>query len=237
MPSMGYPATIRTTCPYCGVGCGVAVSSEKLLAGHPVEAAGINLSGDQQHPANFGRLCSKGAALAETLDNEGRLLYPIVDGQRASWDEALGCVANGFKKIIAQHGPDAVAFYVSGQLLTEDYYVANKLMKGFIGSANIDTNSRLCMSSPVAAPKRPSGAAIVPVCYEDVEAADLVVIVGSNLAWAHPVLYQRLVAAKTARPQMRVVVIDPRRTATCDIADLHLAIAPGADAYLFSGLL
>lgn len=228
MPGMGYPATISTTCPYCGVGCGVTVS---------VAADGIQLSGDQQHPANFGRLCSKGAALAETLDNEGRLLYPIVDGRRASWDAALDRVANGFKEIIAQHGPDAVAFYVSGQLLTEDYYVANKLMKGFIGSANIDTNSRLCMSTAVAAHKRAFGADVVPVCYEDIEAADLVVIAGSNYAWAHPVLYQRLVAAKKARPEMQVVVIDPRRTPTCDFANLHLAIAPGADAYLFNGLL
>ncbi len=202
-----------------------------------VGAEGVKLSGDQLHPANFGKLCSKGLALADTLDHEGRLLHPIVDGQRASWDDALAHVANGFKKIIAEHGPDAVAFYVSGQLLTEDYYVANKLMKGFIGSANIDTNSRLCMATAVAAHKRAFGADAVPVCYEDIEAADLVVIVGSNNAWAHPVLYQRLAAAKKARPEMQVVVIDPRRTATCDIADLHLALSPGADAYLFNGLL
>ncbi|KAF0205860.1 MAG: nitrate reductase catalytic [Gallionellaceae bacterium] len=226
--SLASPHTTRSTCPYCGVGCGVEVS---------VAADGITLCGDQHHPANFGRLCSKGAALADTLDHEGRLLHPLVNGQRASWDEALDRVADGFKKIIAEHGPDAVAFYVSGQLLTEDYYVANKLMKGFIGSANIDTNSRLCMSTAVAAHKRAFGADAVPVCYEDIEAADLVVIVGSNYAWAHPVLYQRLAAAKKARPSMQVVVVDPRRTATCDIADLHLAIAPGADAYLFNGLL
>jgi len=222
------PKGVRTTCPYCGVGCGVAVK---------VDAGAVTLTGDKQHPANFGRLCSKGTALDQTLDKEGRLSYPIVDGQRASWDDALDRVANRFKKIIAQHGPDAVAFYVSGQLLTEDYYVANKLMKGFIGSANIDTNSRLCMSSAVAAHKRAFGADAVPVCYEDLEMADLVVLTGSNYAWAHPVLYQRLAAAKKARPQMQVVVIDPRRTATCDIADLHLAIAPGADAFLFNGLL
>ncbi|MBI5429759.1 MAG: molybdopterin-dependent oxidoreductase [Nitrosomonadales bacterium] len=222
----GSKSPVLTTCPYCGVGCGVAVN-----------VAAVTLSGDKQHPANLGRLCSKGSALAETLDNEGRLLYPIVDGQRTSWDDALDRVADGFKNIIAQHGPDAVAFYVSGQILTEDYYVANKLMKGFIGSANIDTNSRLCMSTAVAAHKRAFGADAVPVCYEDIEQADLVVIAGSNYAWAHPVLYQRLVAAKKARPEMRVVVIDPRRTATCDIADLHLAIAPGADAFLFNGLL
>ncbi len=219
---------IQSTCPYCGVGCGVEVK---------VSTDGVSLSGDKLHSANFGRLCSKGSALADTLDNDGRLLYPVIDGRRAAWDEALDRVASGFQKIIAEHGPNAVAFYVSGQLLTEDYYVANKLMKGFIGSANIDTNSRLCMSTAVAAHKRAFGADAVPVCYEDIELADLVVIVGSNYAWAHPVLYQRLLAAKKARPEMQVVVIDPRRTATCDIADLHLSIAPGTDAYLFNGLL
>jgi assimilatory nitrate reductase catalytic subunit len=195
------------------------------------------LTGDKRHPANLGRLCSKGAALADTLDHEGKLLYPEIGGKRVTWDEALDRVAAGFSRVIAEHGPDAVAFYVSGQILTEDYYVANKLMKGFIGSANIDTNSRLCMASAVAAHKRAFGADAVPVCYEDIEAADLVVIAGSNLAWAHPVLYQRLAAEKKKRPAMRVVVIDPRRTATCDIADLHLAIEPGSDAHLFNGLL
>jgi assimilatory nitrate reductase catalytic subunit len=198
---------------------------------------GIKLSGHKEHPANFGKLCSKGSALADTLDEEGRLLYPLVNGLRVSWDDALNQVAQGFQKTIAEHGVDAVAFYVSGQLLTEDYYLANKLMKGFIGSANIDTNSRLCMSTAVAAHKRAFGADAVPVCYEDVELADLVLIAGSNAAWAHPVLYQRLLAAKKARPEMQVVVIDPRRTATCDIADLHLAIAPGTDSFLFNGLL
>lgn len=220
---------IRSTCPYCGVGCGVVA---EVAADDKV-----HISGDPQHPANLGRLCSKGAALADTLDHEGRLLHPLVNGQRTAWDEALNLVADGFKKVIAEHGPDAVAFYVSGQLLTEDYYVANKLMKGFIGSANIDTNSRLCMSTAVAGHKRAFGADAVPICYEDIEAADLVVIVGSNYAWAHPVLYQRLAAAKKVHPELQVIVIDPRRTATCDIADLHLAIAPGSDAYLFNGLL
>jgi assimilatory nitrate reductase catalytic subunit len=229
MQGMTEPATTRTTCPYCGVGCGVLATVET--------DGGVRVSGDPQHPANFGRLCSKGAALAETLDAEGRLLHPVVNGEQVSWDAALDRVADGFSRVIAQHGPDAVAFYVSGQLLTEDYYVANKLMKGFIGSANIDTNSRLCMSSAVAAHQRAFGEDVVPVCYEDIEAADLVVIVGANPAWAHPVLYQRLAAAKQARHDMRVVVVDPRRTATCDIADLHLAVAPGSDAYLFNGLL
>ena len=222
-------SVVRTTCPYCGVGCGVVAGVD--------DAGRVSVQGDKAHPANFGRLCSKGAALGETVDLEGRLLQPEVDGQPGNWDSALDAVASRFAAVIAEHGPKAVAFYVSGQLLTEDYYVANKLMKGFIGSANIDTNSRLCMSSAVAAHKRAFGSDSVPVCYEDLEQADLVVITGSNLAWCHPVLYQRLLAAKKQRPQMRIVVIDPRRTATCDGADLHLAIRSGSDGVLFNGLL
>ena len=219
---------VRTTCPYCGVGCGVMATRT---------AIGLTVQGDPDHPANKGRLCSKGSALAETVGLEGRLLAPKVYGQEVGWDDALGLVARRFKAVIAEHGPDAVALYVSGQMLTEDYYVANKLMKGFIGSANIDTNSRLCMASTVAGHRRAFGSDTVPGLYEDLELADLVVLTGSNLAWCHPVLYQRIAAAKVARPQMRVVVIDPRRTATCDIADLHLAIAPGSDAALFNALL
>jgi assimilatory nitrate reductase catalytic subunit len=210
------------------VGCGVLVSPD---------GDGFSVRGDPDHPANLGRLCSKGAALAETLGLEDRLLHPEINGQRVSWDTALDTVARRFRQVIDAHGPDAVAFYVSGQLLTEDYYVANKLMKGCIGSGNIDTNSRLCMSSAVAAHKRAFGTDTVPACYEDLELADLVTLVGSNAAWAHPVVYQRLVAAKKARPEMKVVLIDPRRTATRDLADLHLAIAPGSDAWLFNGLL
>lgn len=219
---------VRTTCPYCGVGCGVQVARD---------GEGFKVIGDTQHPANLGRLCSKGAALADTLGLEDRLLSPRLHGQDVSWDTALDNVAQTFRRIIDTHGPDAVAFYVSGQLLTEDYYVANKLMKGFIGSGNIDTNSRLCMSSAVAAHKRAFGSDTVPGCYEDLEQADLIVLAGSNTAWAHPVVYQRIVAAKKARPEMKVVVIDPRHTTTCDIADLHLAVAPGSDAWLFNGLL
>ncbi len=219
---------IRTTCPYCGVGCGVLVERD---GDH------YKVSGDPEHPSNFGRLCSKGSSLGETLGLDDRLLHPEIEGRQANWEEAFDLIANKFSGIIREHGPDAVAFYVSGQLLTEDYYVANKLMKGFIGSANIDTNSRLCMSSAVAAHKRAFGADTVPGCYEDLELADLVVLAGSNAAWAHPVLFQRIAAAKQARPEMKVVVIDPRRTATCDIANLHLAIQPGSDAWLFNGLL
>ena len=224
------PLPIHTTCPYCGVGCGVLVTPEG--DGH-----GFTVQGDPDHPANLGRLCSKGAALGETLSLDDRLLHPEINGQRVDWDSALDTVAQRFQQVITEHGPDAVAFYVSGQLLTEDYYVANKLMKGFIGSGNIDTNSRLCMSSAVAAHKRAFGTDTVPACYEDLELADLIVLVGSNAAWAHPVVYQRIVAARKARPGTRVVVIDPRCTATAESADLFLPIAPGADAWLWNGLL
>lgn len=223
------PAGVRTTCPYCGVGCGLVVQ--------PVEGGQYKVRGDRSHPANLGRLCSKGAALGETVGLEGRLLHPVVDGVQTGWDAALDAVADRFRAVIDAHGPDAVAFYVSGQLLTEDYYVANKLMKGFIGTANIDTNSRLCMASAVAAYKRAFGSDSVPNSYEDLEQADLVVLVGSNLAWCHPVLYQRIQAARRARPTLRLVVIDPRRTASCEDADLHLALRPGSDALLFCGLL
>src|SRR5580693_4185120 len=221
-------SVVSTTCPYCGVGCGLRAE---------IAADGrVRVRGDTAHPANFGRLCSKGSALIETIDLEGRLLHPQIGESRASWNDALELVASTFSRTIAEHGPDSVAFYVSGQLLTEDYYVANKLMKGFIGSANIDTNSRLCMASSVAGHIRAFGEDIVPGCYDDIDQADLVVLVGSNAAWCHPVLYQRLSSAKAARGT-RVVVIDPRRTSSCDIADLHLAIRPGTDVVVFAGLL
>ncbi|QBF30026.1 nitrate reductase [Thalassococcus sp. S3] len=216
--------TTRTTCPYCGVGCGVLATPDSV-------------KGDPDHPANFGRLCSKGSALAETISLEGRLLEPQIDGQAAPWDAALNLVAAKFNEAIRAHGPDSVAFYVSGQLLTEDYYVANKLMKGFIGSANIDTNSRLCMASSVAGHKRAFGTDTVPGQYEDFEEADLIVLVGSNLAWCHPVLFQRIEAARARRPDLKVVVVDPRRTATSQIADLQLSIRPDGDAALFNLLL
>ncbi|MER9163130.1 molybdopterin-dependent oxidoreductase [Mesorhizobium sp. M0715] len=220
---------VRTTCPYCGVGCGVLAKA--------TADGQVSVRGDPDHPANFGRLCSKGSALAETIDLDGRLLHPEVHGRRAGWDEALDLVASTFSQTIAEHGPDAVAFYVSGQLLTEDYYVANKLMKGFVGSANIDTNSRLCMASSVAGHRRAFGSDTVPGTYEDLELADLIVLVGSNLAWCHPVLYQRIAAAREKRPEMKIVLVDPRRTMTADIADMHLAIAPDGDVALFTGLL
>ncbi len=220
---------VKTTCPYCGVGCGVIAQLD--------EGGEVTITADPQHPANYGRLCSKGAALGDTLTMEERLLYPEIEGNTQSWDTALNTVAYRFQEIIDKHGPESVAFYVSGQLLTEDYYVANKLMKGFIGSANIDTNSRLCMSSVVAAQKRAFGADVVPCSYEDLERAKLVILTGSNAAWCHPVLFQRIKKAKQDNPDMMVVVIDPRETATCDIADFHLAIKSGTDHVLFNGLL
>lgn len=220
---------IRSTCAYCGVGCGIVATQG--------EDGSISIRGDTEHPANLGRLCSKGSALGDTIGTSERLLTPLINGETAGWDDALSLVADKFNAAIAQHGPDSVAFYVSGQLLTEDYYVANKLMKGFIGSANIDTNSRLCMASTVAGHKRAFGTDTVPGIYADIEQADLVVLVGSNLAWCHPVLYQRLSAAKAARPNLKVINIDPRRTATSDLADLHLPVRIGTDVALFNHLL
>ncbi len=223
----------RTICPYCGVGCGVLAT--------PDNRGGAAISGDPEHPANFGRLCSKGSALGETLGHEERLLYPMIrcskgTMERVAWNDALDHVAHRFAHIVARDGPDAVAFYLSGQLLTEDYYVANKLMKGFIGSANVDTNSRLCMASSVAGHRRAFGADTVPGCYEDLDEADLLVLVGSNAAWCHPVLFQRMLANKLERGA-RVVVIDPRRTDTAGDDDLFLGLKPGTDTVLFSGLL
>lgn len=221
--------TVKTTCPYCGVGCGVLAT---------VKPDGkVDIKGDPDHPANFGRLCSKGSALGETISLEGRLLYPEIDGTKADWDAALDLVAARFSQTIHDHGPDSVAFYVSGQILTEDYYIANKLMKGFIVSANIDTNSRLCMASSVAGHKKAFGSDTVPGTYRDLELADLIVLVGSNLAWCHPVLYQRIEQAKQSRPEMKVVLIDPRKTMTANLADMFLGINPDGDAALFTSLL
>ena len=221
-------SAIRTTCAYCGVGCGIAatVTGERE----------VTITGDPDHPANHGKLCSKGTHLGETVGLDGRLLHPEIGGKRTSWDRAIRHVARKFADTITRHGPDSVAFYVSGQLLTEDYYVANKLMKGFIGSANIDTNSRLCMSSAVAGHVRAFGEDVVPVTYDDLEQADLIVLVGSNTAWCHPIVYQRIMAARASRGT-KLVVIDPRRTETCDEADLHLQLRPGSDVALMNGLL
>ena len=219
---------IKTTCAYCGVGCGVTARTD--------DDGKVTITGDTDHPANFGKLCSKGSALAETLGLEDRLLSPEINGKKVSWSNALKATAEGLNHVREKYGPDSIGFYVSGQLLTEDYYVANKLMKGFIGSANIDTNSRLCMSSSVAGHKRAFGSDTVPGNYQDWDLADLVVLVGSNTAWCHPIVFQRLIRAQQTRGT-RIVVIDPRRTPTCDTADLHLALRPGSDVRLFNGLL
>ncbi|MEO8114578.1 MAG: molybdopterin-dependent oxidoreductase, partial [Phenylobacterium sp.] len=217
---------VRTACPYCGVGCGISATAD---------GRALAVAGDASHPANFGRLCSKGAALGATVGLEGRLLTPMIGAREASWREATALVARRFSVTIARHGPDSVAFYVSGQLLTEDYYAANKLMKGFIGSGNIDTNSRLCMASAVVAHTQAFGADLVPGCYEDLDLARLVVFSGHNAAWTHPVVFRRMEAAR-ARGQ-RHVVIDPRRTDTAEMADLHLPLAPQRDVRLWNGLL
>jgi assimilatory nitrate reductase catalytic subunit len=231
MADGGAAISVKTTCPYCGVGCGVT----GVVASQGGEGRALSVAGDAAHPANLGRLCSKGAALGATVGLQGRLLEPVIGGSPATWAAATALVARRFKDTIARHGPDSVAFYVSGQLLTEDYYVANKLMKGFIGSGNIDTNSRLCMASAVAAHKQAFGADLVPGCYEDLDLAELVVFSGHNAAWTHPVLFRRMEAAR-ARGQKHVV-IDPRRTDTAEGADLHLAIAPQSDVRLWNGLL
>ena len=219
---------VRTTCAYCGVGCGITAQVTGPRA--------LRIAGDPEHPANFGKLCSKGTHLGETVELEGRLLHPMIGERRAEWDEALDLVAGRLRDCIAEHGPDSVAFYVSGQLLTEDYYAANKLMKGFIGSGNIDTNSRLCMASAVAAHVRAFGEDIVPCSYDDFDAADLILLVGSNTAWCHPVIWQRIEQAR-ARRGTKLVVIDPRRTETAEQADLHVPIAPDGDVALFNALL
>ena len=222
--------SIQTTCPYCGVGCGISAQVSE-------QEHRVTIKGDTSHPANFGRLCSKGSALGDTVALTDRLLQPSVYGTTSSWTDALDVVADRFRRTIATYGADSVAIYGSGQLLTEDYYVANKLMKGFIGSGNMDTNSRLCMSSSVSGHRRAFGTDTVPGCYEDFEQAELIVLIGSNAAWCHPVIFQRIRAAKEQNPALKIVVIDPRNTASCDIADLHLPIASGRDAILFNGLL
>ena len=224
-------AITKTTCAYCGVGCGVAVKQERNTA------AVIDVGGDVKHPANRGRLCIKGANLGRTLHDNERLLTPLVDGEATSYSHAYEQVAQRLQGVIDEHGRESVGFYLSGQLLTEDYYVANKFCKGFIGSPHLDTNSRLCMSSAVVAHQRAFGEDLVPGNYADLEQADLVILVGSNMSWTHPIVFQRLLKAKEANPQMQIVVLDPKRTATAQLVDLHLPLAPASDGYFFTGLL
>ncbi|MFY7907070.1 MAG: molybdopterin-dependent oxidoreductase, partial [Burkholderiaceae bacterium] len=238
-PDTGNIRSTRSTCPYCGVGCGVIIES----VGQQV----VGVRGDPDHPANFGRLCTKGSTLAQTataaIHRQARLLQPLQRLHRGGpvtplgWDAALDLAADKLGATVRQHGPDAVGFYVSGQLLTEDYYVFNKLAKGLLGTNNIDTNSRLCMSSAVAGYKLTLGADAPPACYDDVNHAQTLFIAGSNTAWAHPVLFRRIEDARATNPGMRLIVADPRRTDTASGADLHLALQPGTDVALFHGLL
>lgn len=219
----------KTVCAYCGVGCGIIAD----ISGDEV----IDVKGDENHPSNFGRLCVKGSSLNETLGHHGRLTFPTIDGERASWQQANTHIAQRIRNSISEYGADSVAFYLSGQLLTEDYYVANKLMKGFIGSGNVDTNSRLCMASASTAYKRAFGEDLVPNCYEDFDSAEVIFFVGSNAAYAHPIVYQRVIAAQKNNPSLKLIVIDPRGTATSDTADIHLPIKAGSDSFFFNGLL
>ncbi|MFB1074239.1 nitrate reductase [Vibrio diabolicus] len=214
----------KTTCPYCGVGCGIEISNNKII-------------GDALHPANTGSLCVKGVALAESLQMPSRLLYPKLREKEVSWQVITDLIAQEIHQAKAEFGPDSVAMYVSGQLLTEDYYVANKLMKGYVGSANIDTNSRLCMSSAVAAHVRAFGEDVVPVNYDDIDNTELLIICGANTAWTHPVLFRRIQQARESNPNLKLVVIDPRETVTAQQADLHLPIKNDGDVSLFNGLL
>jgi assimilatory nitrate reductase catalytic subunit len=231
--------TTRSTCPYCGVGCGVLIES----VGEHI----VGVKGDPDHPANWGRLCTKGATLAQTaaapVQRQTRLLQPLARLQRGGptsplgWDAALDLASERLLATVRDHGPDALGIYVSGQLLTEDYYVFNKLAKGLLGTNHIDTNSRLCMSSAVAGYKLTLGADAPPGCYADVDHAHTIFMAGSNAAWAHPILFRRIEDAKAARPDLKLIVADPRRTDTAASADLHLPLQPGTDVALFHGLL
>src|SRR5690606_31435471 len=222
---------VTSTCCYCGVGCGVNIQLDKHNA-----VTGI---GDGEHPGNRGKVCSKGMNLQYTVnDKSDRLLYPQMryhrnmPMQRVSWKDALTRTAAVFRTMMDKYGPDAVAFYASGQCLTEEYYVINKLIKGFIGSNNMDTNSRLCMSSAVAAYKMALGEDSVPICYDDIELSDCFLVEGANPAWCHPILWRRVEAHKANHPQTKIIVVDPRKTDTAAIADLHLQIQPGTDIVL-----
>lgn len=223
----------KSTCPYCGVGCGVVIEHD----GHLI----TGVRGDPDHPANFGKLCSKGTNLHRTASpvviQGQRLLHPRLQGEPVSWQQAEDHAVAELLRIRAQHGPEAIGFYVSGQLLTEDYQAFNKLARGVIKTPHIDSNSRLCMSSAVAGYKQSLGADAPPCSYEDIEAAGCILVAGANPAWAHPILFRRLEAAKAANPAQKLIVIDPRRTETAELADLHLALQPGTDAALFHALL
>src|SRR6218665_1970524 len=232
-------AQTRSTCPYCGVGCGVLIESEGA------QITGVR--GDPDHPANFGRLCTKGSTLHLTATpvvlQTQRLLQPALRAARGealavvSWEAANQHITERLLAIRAEHGPDAIGFYISGQLLTEDYHAFNKLARALVGTNNIDSNSRLCMSSAVVGYKQTLGSDAPPACYEDLDHAGCVLITGANPAWAHPILFRRLEDARARRPEMKIIVVDPRRTESAEFADLHLQILPGTDVALCHGLL
>lgn len=235
MPTLSEPERkeVRTVCPYCGVGCGMILRVE--------DGRVVGVSGDKAHPANFGSLCTKGSTVDQTLRGPGRLAYPQLrrangSFERVPWDDALGVVAEGFQRTITEHGPDAVALYVSGQLSTETQYLANKLTKGFFRTNNIDTNSRLCMASAAAGYKTSLGADGPPGHYEDFEHADLFFVIGSNMAECHPILYQRM-RRRLKSGKAKLIVADPRRTDTAAGADVFLPVRPGTDLALLNGLL
>lgn len=228
-------SSYTSTCSYCGVGCGVIVKKDRQNR--------ISVEGDKDHPVNKGMLCSKGMNLHYTLmDKSDRLLYPEMRWsrshplQRVSWDQALDRAAAVFKSIIAKNGSNSVGFYVSGQCLTEEYYLINKLIKGYIGSNNIDTNSRLCMSSAVVGYKMSLGEDSVPLSYDDIELSDCILVTGANPAWCHPILWRRVEAHKANNPDLKIIVIDPRKTNTCSIADIHLQVNPGTDVVLYNAI-
>jgi len=225
----------NTICSYCGVGCGIVVEKD---------AKGIlSVEGNTEYPVNYGMLCTKGKTLNYVAqDTSDRILYPEMrwsrdhKRQRVNWNMALKRAAAVFKSIIDRHGPDSVGLYVSGQCLTEEYYLANKLTKGFLGTNNIDTNSRLCMSSAVVGYKKTVGNDAVPIAYADIELADCFLIAGANPAWCHPILFRRIEKHKEENPKVKMIVVDPRKTQTCELADLHLQILPGTDVILFNAM-
>lgn len=221
----------HSTCCYCGVGCGIDVHKDKK--------GRITVQGSPDYPVNRGMLCSKGMNLHHTVnDRSDRLLYPQMRPnrnmplQRTTWETALERAAAVLKSLVTRYGKDSIGFYISGQCLTEEYYVINKLVRGFIGTNNIDSNSRLCMSTAVAAHKMALGEDSVPLSYDDIELADCFFVTGANPAWCHPILWRRLEAHKAAHPGTKIIVADPRRTDSCAIADLHLPLNPGTDSTL-----
>lgn len=226
----------RSLCPYCGVGCGllVGISDNRIQ----------RIRGDAAHPANYGLLCAKGALLNQILDAPGRLLHPqarvSLDGpfRKTTWEESFATIRRAFQRVLKKEGPDAIAFYISGQLLTEDYYVINKFAKGFLGTNNVDSNSRLCMASAVAGYTTSLGEDCQPASYSDIELADCFFLIGTNTAACHPVVFQRIKNRKVKFPsRIKVIVADPRRTRTAEIADVYLPIRPGSDVALLNGML